>query len=196
MRSIRGLSAAIAFLLILPLALLNSALFAIEAEVTVHFVAAIGFGLLALSVFDFRTPRWITWAACVAASISAVTYALQGVSNLQPGNATLSYLAFTVLGQQLERVLPTVLILWFVAVLLTDSHGKTRLLGIAVMVPVVGVDLLSYGASLFGASIYDAAPILKAAMLLPFVWLAFESARKSAPDTGTTAPLHPSAVAA
>ena len=176
MRSSRGLFAAIAFLLVLPLAVLSSIVFGMEAEVTVHFVAAVGFALLALSVFDFHAPRWLSLAACAAASISACTYLLQGVSNLVP-NDTLHYVAFQLLGQQLERVLPDVLILWFLGLLLTDSHGKTRLLGFAGVVPVLLEELLSYGFSLSGGSIYEVAPLLKAALILPFVWLACESAK-------------------
>jgi hypothetical protein len=177
MRSLRGLLAATAFLSIVPLAVLGSVVFNIDAELTVHLLAAVGFTLLALCVFDFQTPRWLTWAACVAASISAATYLLQGVSNLMPGNEALHFVAFQLLGQQLERVLPDVLIAWFVGLLLTDSRGKTKLLGVALMVPVVGVALLSYGFSFFGGSIYDVTPLLKAVMLLPFAWLAFESAK-------------------
>jgi len=187
--------AASAFLLVVPLVVLNSIVFGIDAEVTVHFVAAIGFALLALAVFDFRTPTWLTWAACAAASVSAVTYVLQGISNLVP-NESLHYLAFQLLGQQLERVLPDVLVLWFVALLMTDSGGKTRLLGFALMGTVVAVELLSYGFSFFGGSIYDVAPVLKAAMLLPFVWLPFESAKKMSRDGRKTALLRPSTASA
>jgi hypothetical protein len=176
MRSNRGLFAAIAFLLVLPLALLSSIVFGFEAEITVHFAAAVGFALLALSVFDFHVPRWLTLTACGAAGTSACTYLLQGVSNLVP-NDTLHYVAFQLLGQQLERVLPDVLILWFLGLLLTDRHGRTRMLGFAVMAPVLLIELLSYGFSLFSGSIYDMAPILKAALLLPFVWLPVESAK-------------------
>jgi hypothetical protein len=182
MRSPGGLLAAVTFLLILPLAVLGSILFDIEAEITVHFLAAMGFALLARSVFDFHTPRWLTWAACVAGSVSAVTYLLQGVSNLVQ-NAALQYVAFQLLGQQLERVLPDVLLLWFVGLLLTDSHGHTRWLGLAIMMPAVAAELLSYGYSLFlGGSIYEIAPLLKAAMLLPFVWLPFESTKLKSSD--------------
>ena len=82
MRSARGLLAASAFLLLLPSTVLNSMLFDIAGEITVHFVAAVGFALLAWSVFDFGTRRWMTWAGAVAAGVSAGTYLLQGVSNL------------------------------------------------------------------------------------------------------------------
>jgi hypothetical protein len=196
MRSVRGLLAAAAFLLILPSAALMSMLFDVEAEITVHFVAAIGFALLALSVFDFQTPRWLTWAAAAAGSISALTYALQGMSNLLPNNEALQYVALHVLGQQLERVLPDVLILWFVGLLLTDSKGKTKVLGFGVLAPIVAIELLSYGFSLFGGSINEAVPLLKVALLLPFVWLACESAQKPSGNAPTTGLLRLSAVSA
>jgi hypothetical protein len=135
------------------------------------------------------------WAACLAASASAVTYLLQGVSNLVPNDA-LRYVAFQLLGQQLERVLPDVIIAWFVALLLTDSGARTRTLGFAVIVPVVGIKVLSYSFSIFGGSIYDTAPILKAAMLLPFVWFPFESAKRTSSDAETTPLLRPSSASA
>jgi len=187
MRSLRGLLAACAFLSIIPLALVASLLFDIEAEITVHFVAAVGFALLALAVFDFETPVWLTWAACVAATVSAATYLLQGASNLAPNNEALHYVAFQVLGQQLERVLPDVLLAWFVGLLLTDSWGKSKVLGVCLMIPVVAVELLSFGFTLFGGSIYEVAPILKAAMLLPFVWLPFECTKRRTRGVTTSA---------
>jgi len=195
MRSAPGLLVGCVFLLLLPLAAVSEILFAIDPEVTVHFVAAAGFALLAFAAFDFQTPRWLTLAACVAATVSAVTYLLQGVSNLVPNDA-LQYVAFQLLGQQLERVLPDVLILWFVVVLFTDSRGRTRVLGFALVGPVVIVELVGYGFSAFGGSIYDAAPILKAALLLPFIWFAFESAKKPAPDATSATLLRPSAASA
>jgi hypothetical protein len=195
MRSLRGLFAATAFLLVVPLAALGSIIFNLDAEITVHFVAATGFALLALAVFDFATPKWLACAACLAASISALSYVLQGVSNVVP-NDTLHYVAFQLLGQQLERVLPDVLIVWYVALLLTASRGKTRMLGIAIVAQLVGLELLGYGFSFFGGSLYDAAPFLKAAMLLPFVWLAVESAKKVSREVGAAARLRPSAASA
>jgi hypothetical protein len=195
MRSKTGLLAATAFLLVVPLALANQLVFGVDAEVTVHFVAAVGFALLTMAVFDFRTPRWMTWMAGAAASLSAVTYLLQGVSNLVPNDA-LHYVAFQLLGQQVERVLPDLIVLWFAGLLLTDSRGKTRMLGLVLITPVVGVELLSYGFSLLGGSIYDVAPILKAALLLPFVWLPFESTKKISRPAGTTTLARPSTASA
>src|SRR5215216_4292213 len=117
MRSLRGFLAACAFLLLVPLALANQIVFGVDAEITLHFVAVVGFALLALSVFEFSTPRWITWMGCLAATTQAVIYLLQGVSNVVPNDAV-RYLAFQVLGQQIERVLPDVLLLWFAGLLL------------------------------------------------------------------------------
>jgi hypothetical protein len=166
MRSLRGLLAAVAFLLVVPVALLNQVLLGIDAETSVHFVAALGFALLAVAVFDFQTPKWTTWAACIAASVSAATYLLQGISNVVPNDA-LQYVAFQLLGQQLERVLPDVLLLWFLSLALTDSRSWTKVFGLTVVSIAVAVEVMGY----FG-SVYELVPVLKAVLLLPFVWFA------------------------
>src|SRR5436190_17372335 len=114
MRSLRGLCAATAFLLALPVALLSQALFGIDAEAAFHLMCAGGFVLLALAVLDFATPRWSAWTGGLAACALAVIFLLQGVSNLVP-NDSLHSLAFDVLGQQPERVLPDLLLVWFVS---------------------------------------------------------------------------------
>jgi len=61
LRSQRGFLAASAFLLVVPIAMANQIVFGVEAEIRLHFVVALGFALLALAVFDFATPKWITW---------------------------------------------------------------------------------------------------------------------------------------
>jgi hypothetical protein len=195
MRSPRGLLAACAFLLVVPLALANQVVFGVEAEITVHFMAAVGFALLALCVFDFDTPRWITWMGCLAASAQSVIYLLQGVSNVVSNDA-LRYLAFQVLGQQIERVLPDVLLVSFVGLLVADSQNKTRILGCTILAPVVGLELLSYGLSFFGVAMYETTPALRLVMLVPFIWLAFESAKKLAGPASASTSLKPSAVSA
>jgi len=73
----------------------------------------------------------------------AAIFLLQGLSELTQ-NESLTHLAFQVLGQRLERVLPDLLIVWFVAMLLTDSQGWTRILGFVVMSIAVGVEVYSY----------------------------------------------------
>jgi len=71
-----------------------------------------------------------------------------------------------------------VVILWFVAMLLIDSHGKTRILGIVAVSLAVCSELYSHILRFGGTS--DSG-ILKLLMLLPFVWLLFESTKQPHP---------------
>ena len=88
------------------------------------------------------------------------------------------------------------LIVWFVGLLLTCSRNRTKLCGFAVMIPVVGVMVLSYGFTLLGGtSFFETAAVLKILLLLPFVWLAFESAKKPSRTPATGALLRPSIAA-
>ncbi len=183
MRSRWGVSAAVVFLLAVPLAVLMDGVFSVDAEATLHLVCALGFALLAGAVFSFRTPRWLTWVGCLSAGAMAVIFLLQGISNLVPNDA-LHRIAFQILGQTPERVLPDLIVAWFVGLLLTDSRGWTRTLGWVVMALVVGVEVLGYASLLLGSSIFVVVPALKLALLLPFVWLLCESAKKLARGGG------------
>jgi hypothetical protein len=175
MRSITGFLAAITFLLAVPLALLVQVIFGSGAEVTIHFVCGLGFALSAIAVFDFKLPRWITWIGFAATSTSAVIWLLQGVSNLIQSDS-LHNLAFQVLGQGLESLLIDLFFFWFVAMLLIDSQGKTRVFGIVVMSIVVILEIYTYSISFLGGT---AAESLKLVYLLAFVWLLFESGKKN-----------------
>jgi hypothetical protein len=171
MRSPRGFFAALVLLFGTPIALLGQAVFGIEVEITLHFVLALTSGLVALAVFDFKLPRWITWLGSVSSGAVAAIFLLQGVSRLIPNDALFS-LAYQVLGGPLESALVDGLLLWFVALLLGDSQGKTRLFGGAALALAVGSELYRYGLAYLGA---EPAGILKLTMLLPFVWLLLES---------------------
>jgi hypothetical protein len=148
--------------------------FGIDVEITLHFVFALTAALVALAVFDFKLPRWISWLGSVSSGTVAAIFLLQGVSRLIL-NDTLFYLAYQVFGQQLESALIDGLILWFVALLLGDSQGKTRLFGGAAVALVVGSELYRYGLAYLGA---EPVEILKLTLLLPFVWLLLESKKK------------------
>jgi hypothetical protein len=174
MRSPRGFFAALVLLLGIPVALLGQVVFGIDAELTLHFVLALTAGLVALAVFDFKLPRWITWLGSVSSGAVATIFLLQGVNGLFPSDA-LFYLAHQVLGQQLESALVDALLLWFIALLLGDSQGKTRLFGCAAMALAVGSELYRLGMIYLGV---EPAGILKLTMLLPFVWLLLESKKK------------------
>lgn len=174
MRSPRGFFAALFFLFAIPLAVLSQMFLGIGVETTVHLAFAAGFALMSFAVFDFKTTRWITWIGGVSTSVLAIIFFLQGVSGpIQ--NASLTHLAFQVLGQRLEKWLGDLLIFWLVAMLLIDSQGKTRIVGFVAMSIVVCLEIYSYSLSYRGASLEAAAPGLKVLYLLPFVWLLFAS---------------------
>jgi hypothetical protein len=174
MRSRRGFLAALVFLLLLPIAVLYQMFFDNGIEIVTHLVLALGSVLISVSVFDFKVTSWITWLGCVATGTLAAIFLLQGVSLLIQ-NEALTYLLFQVLGQRLEALLVDGLIFWFVALLLMDSQGKTRILGLVAMSIVVCFEVYKYSLAYFG---HAPAESLKLLFLLPMVWLLFESKKE------------------
>ena len=85
-------------------------------------------------------------------------------------------MAYDVLGHHVERFLPDVVYLWFVALLLLVSSGKSRILGWVVMAIVAATELAALAALVFSFEL----PNLNVVILLPFVWLLFESAERRA----------------
>jgi len=140
----------------------------------IHFVLAAGSLLLAFSVFDFKLSRWINWIGCVAALALGTIFLLQAVALLIP-NESLNYFAYEVLGQWPEGWLPDVVLLWFVAMLVLDSQGKSRIFGFVAVSIAVCFELYSHILRFGGTSDTGS---LKLLMLLPFVWLLFESTKK------------------
>jgi hypothetical protein len=178
MRSPLGLLAALAFLLALPIAVGWQILFGSGAGTTIHFALAVGSVLLAFAVFDFKLPRWMNWIGCAAALALGTIFLLQAVATLIPSEP-LHYVAYQLLGQWPEGWLPDVLILWFVAMLVIDSQGKSRILGFVALSIAVCFELYSHILRYLGSS--DTG-ILKLLMLLPLVWLLFESTKKLHPN--------------
>jgi hypothetical protein len=177
MRSPLGLLAALAFLLALPIAIGCQILFGSGAGTTIHFALAAGSVLLAFSVFDFKLPRWMNWMGCVAALALGTIFLLQALAELIRIEA-LHYVAYQVLGQWPEGWLPDVVLLWFVALLVLDSQGKSRILGFVVLSLAICFELYSHILRFGGTSDTGS---LKLLMLLPFVWLLFESTKKPNP---------------
>jgi hypothetical protein len=177
MRSPRGLLAAVVFLLAVPIALLCQILFGSGAGTTIHLALGAGSVLLSLAVFDFKLPRWINWIGCVSAGALGAIFLLQAVALLIP-NDSLNYLAFDVLGQRLEGSLPDLIILWFVAMLLFVSQGKTRILGIVALSLAVGFEVYKYTLAYLGTPVEAQPQMLRLLMLPLFVWLLFESTKK------------------
>jgi hypothetical protein len=176
-RSPLGLLAALTFLVGIPVPFGWQILFGSGAGTMIHFVLAAGSVLLAFAVFDFKLPRWINWIGCLAALALGTIFLLQAVA-LQIPNESLNYFAYEVLGQWPEGWLPDVIILWFVGMLVFDSQGRTRILGIVALSIAVCFELYSHILRFGGTS--DSG-ILKLLMLLPFVWLLFESTKKPHP---------------
>ena len=186
MRSALGLMATLAILLALPIAIGCQILFGNGGGTMIHFALATGCVLLAFSVFDFELPRWVNRIGCVAALALGTIFSLQALALLMP-NGSLYYVAYPVLGHLVEGWLAGVIILWFVAMWLLVSRGKTRIFGfIAVSLAVcyeVYVLILPY----LGTSLSTEVGILKLLLLLPFVWLLFESTKKL-PTKGSVPP--------
>lgn len=178
MRSSRGFLGSIVLLLALPLAVLTQILLGSGSSLTMHVALTVGCTLVALSVFDFETPRWVAWVGRVAAGALAAIFLVQAASELIR-NDSFSRFALQVLGDWPERVLITLFALWLVAVLLSASRGKTRILGFVVMAVVVSVEVYNYVLLYLGE-----ANALAAVYLLPFVWLLLES-RKRQPGKGS-----------
>ena len=176
MRSPRGFLGSIVLVLALPIAVLAQVLLGSGSSLSMHVMLTVGCTLIALSAFDFGTPRWVAWVGRAAAGAFAAIFVLQGASELMR-NDVFSHFALQVLGNWPERVLTTLFIFWLVGVLLSASRGKTRILGFFVMAVVVGVNAYNYVLLYLGEP-----PALTAVYLLPFVWLLLES-RKRHPET-------------
>jgi len=173
-RSPLGLLAALTFLLGIPISFGWQILFGSGAGTMIHFVLAAGSLLLAFAVFDFKLPRWMNWIGCAAALAVGTIFLLQAVALLIP-NESLNYFAYEVLGQWPEGWLPDVVILWLVALLVFDSQGKSRILGIVAVSIAVCSELYSHILRFGGTSDTGS---LKLLVLLLFVWLLFESTKK------------------
>jgi hypothetical protein len=173
-RSPLGLLAALTFLVGVPISFGWQILFGSGAGTMIHFVLAAGSLLLAFAVFDFELPRWMNWIGCAAALALGTIFLLQAVALVIP-NESLNYFAYEVLGQWPEGWLPDVVILWLVAMLVLDSQGKTRILGIVAVSIAVCFELYSHILRFGGTSPTE---ILRLLMLLLFVWLLLESAKK------------------
>ena len=181
MRSQLGFSSALVLLLALPVTVLYQILVGTGADTVIHVMLATGSLLLAASVFDFnKMATWITWLGCLAAAAEGTIFLLQGVSHLVQ-NAAFTDFVYQGLGQWPERLFMDLIIFWLVALWLTDSWGKTRLIGLIALVSVVILEMYSYSLLYAGSSINTAAPALKLLYLLPFVWLLLESNKKISP---------------
>jgi hypothetical protein len=176
-RSLRGVLAASVCLLAVPVALLFQLIVGSGAEMVLHLVGGVGCLLTAFAVFDFEPPRWLPWVGCLSIGAFGVTFLLQGISQLLH-NDSLTYLAFQILGQQFETWSADVFLLWGCAAVLLTGQGKVKVFGICVMALAVCAEIYSNGVRYLGSGAGGVSPLLKLALLLPFVWLLLESSKK------------------
>jgi hypothetical protein len=173
MRSKIGFAAAIIMLLAVPVAFVSQFVVDGAAELVIHLAVGTGCVVLAVAMFDFGLARWVTWIGAAAAGAFGAIFLLQALSQVVP-NEALAYAAFEVLGQEIERFLPYAIIAWFVALLWEGSSGKSRVFGAAVLALVIGVEVVS----IVGPSVGLNVESQKLLFLLPFLWLAIESAKR------------------
>ena len=179
MRSTRGLIGAAIVLLTYPVAVVATMLLGGDAAtLIVHLFMGAGFVVMASSVFDFGLPRWVNVIGAAALGAFGAIFVLQGVADVVHIPAV-SYIAFQVLGGPIERLLPDVGYLWFAALLLGASYGKSRFVGWTIMPAIIGLEVAALAGVVLGTEL----PVLKFLMLLPPVWLIFESVKGQATRT-------------
>jgi hypothetical protein len=163
MRSPTGFVAAAVFLAALPLTFAYQQVAGAGAEIVVHALLALGALLMAVATFDFNTPRWVRWAGSLSIGALAAIFFMQGMGQLTH-NATLTHVAYQIFGQRAEASLVYLFLSWCVTLLMVDSRGRTQVLGfVALFAAVVGIAVAE----------------LKVLSRLPFVWLLFESRKRT-----------------
>lgn len=175
MRSPRGILGAAVFLSLLPAAVVYQMFFESGVEIVIHLILAAGSIFMSLAIFDFKTARWINLVGSFSMGALAIIFLLQALGPAVQ-NDSLTWLAFQILGQGLERGLGLLFIFWCLVMLLTDSRGKARIFGFIVMSAVVFLQVYTYGPYYLSGT---AAEELKLIFLLMFAWLLLESAKKS-----------------
>jgi hypothetical protein len=177
MRSRRGIVAASVLLLAFPATVLYQVLMGSGAGTVIHLGLGLGALLAALAVFDFNTPRWATWLGCISMLILGIVFLLQAVSEITHHEA-ITYIAYQVLGTWGEALPREGFTIWLMALLLTDSQGRTRIMGLAAMAIVLCLTVYSYVLMLAGTSVNAENAALTLVYLVAFVWLLLESAKR------------------
>lgn len=174
MKSKRGFAGALILLLALPVTLVYQSLGGPRGEAVIHALLALGALLMALAVFEFATPKWVRVLGVVSAGALAVIFLLQGLSEVLP-NARLTDFVYRVLGQRIEGWLVDTFLVWCVGVLLTDSRGRTKAFGCVAVGIGVAVEVYANWLAYRGTSLNEQAPAFKLSILLPILWLLFET---------------------
>jgi hypothetical protein len=170
----RGALGALVLLLALPITIVYSMFFPVGAEAVIHFALAVGTFLIASSVFDFDTPSWLQWVACVAGSALGLIFLGQGLAELTQNDALRNFAFSRELGGWGEMLAISLVMTWFVAVALTQGRGPTMVLGVlsSALAVALGVWSIVWGGSA------GTPQELRLLFLLPIAWFLFVSARR------------------
>jgi hypothetical protein len=173
-RSMRGALGALALLLAVPITIAAQIVAPDSGQVVIHIALCIGALLIALSVFDFATPRGLAWAACGAAMAMGAIYFTQALAPITQ-NETLMSLAYGGVDAWAETIMVSIFMLWFMVLATTLGRGVTTWLGVLSAALVVG---LLIWVMVVGPP--EGTPqALQLLLLLPFVWYLFVSTRRS-----------------
>ena len=178
MKSPRAFAGTLLAIVALPLAILSQFVLGTGGEAVIHWALGAGIALIAVSTFDFGTPRWIAWVAAFSAGSLAILLLMQGTADFAR-NDFLLHFAYQVLGQRLEALLVDLFMLWCIALLWTDSTGRTRMVGMAAMSLVVCLEIYQLYLAYHGSSLNAQPQLLKLVYLSPFAWLLLESRRRT-----------------
>src|SRR3954468_1112770 len=193
MRSIWAVAAAVTMLSSLPLAVASQPLAPNAPDGVVHLVLVTGMLLFARAVFDFELPPWMTVIGALSAGAFAAVFLLQAVSRFFPENAALYDVAFGLLGQWPELLIVLGIDVWFLGLLLLGTQGRTRFLGWALIPIITAYHVISVAGVILAISVPSLGVVT---LLLPFVWLLIEGAKRGeAAGLGPRGP-SPHAVAA
>jgi hypothetical protein len=173
MRSHRGAAAAIVLLLAVPVTILGQIVLGLNDEVVVHFALATGTFLIASSVFDFATPRWLTWIGCAAASALGAIFFGQGLAALLSSDALRAFAYSREVGGWGEVLSQSLVMVWFIAVARAHTRGVTMILGFVSALLVIA---LAIGSIAF-APATGMPQELRLLFGLPIVWFLFVSTR-------------------
>ena len=176
MTSAAGVVAAVIMLLAIPLTIASQVLGAWAPGIVIHVALGASCLALAIAVFDFALPQWVNRAGAASAAALGAIFLLQAVSLAM--NDALDVIAFQLLGQLPERVLPIAVLLWFAGLLRYASRDRTRRIGWAIVPAAIVLTAAMNLAPLIGTDM----SYLKLAAVVAFAWFLFESA-KPAPDT-------------
>ncbi|HEY1295759.1 MAG TPA: hypothetical protein VGJ60_22005 [Chloroflexota bacterium] len=174
-RSRRGAIGALVLLLALPFTIASEIAFPGHSEVVIHTALAIGTFIIALSAFDFETPKWLSLIACFAGCTLAAIFLAQGLAAFTDNDPLRTFAYSPEIGGWGETLTVSIVMAWLIAVARTYGHGLASVLGVLSALTVIGLGIWSLVVAPLGGTPAE----LRLLFLLPVGWLLFVSTRPS-----------------